>query len=424
MIFAPTAARDVALDVRTFGAAATGGDDQPAINAAILAAASRGIRYVTLSPGSGGTATYNLGAYSTDGSLNYHLLMRSGVVLHVPAGVTLRTSVAAARIFSLGLGADSWSGVAVTPMTGTYARGGYSITLATASDAAGYAAGDWILIRTGQTLTTGTDNPIGEYNIVDAADAGTGVITLKLPLKNDYQQEQYPTGHALAGTNAPYGIVKVALLKNSGIIGGGTIENVAASATAPLIYGNQVVGFSWGGDAGEPMTLQSTGGIMSLGMSFSEWKHLRIYPGSADFYGVSQDKCNHGWSMNDVLIDAGSNVCYAHFHEGCSGTATDLTVKGNDGTAGYNLVSVRARTHDITFTNLVTNGQGETGVNPNIYVDSQCERIDFVNASDTNPNASQTSVYVDGSNCDFEGTSTNTIYVAPGKGNTLNGAAV
>lgn len=401
----------------------TGGDAQPGITAALDQAESDGIERVYLPPNEDGTeAVYTLEAFVQDGGFKYHLLLRPNVLLEVPEGVTLRTSQADVRIFALIEVGTGWGGQPVDALVGTYTRGGQSITLATAADAGNYSAGDWILIRTGQTLASGNDNPIGEYNRVVTADAGTGVITLEYPLRNDYAVENYPEGHVNEGAPAPYGILKVTVLDGSGIVGGGTIENIHAAPTAPLIYGNQVVKFQWGGTAEAPMTLRSATGVMSLGMSRSTWHHLRIYAGDG-YYGLTQDKCNHDWSIEDVRIEASAGVAEAHFHEGCSGTVRDLTVIADDPNGNANLVSIRARAHHITFDGLTTEGQSG-GLWPSIYAGPSTHDIALRGVSDTHLNPSRTSVRIAGFNSSFEGESNAIISIEPGRGNTLNGVAV
>lgn len=84
-------------------------------------------------------------------------------------------------------------------LTGSYLKGATTLTLATPSDAANLAAGDWIYVKTGQTIngsgtSTGSGNPDAEINQVLTADAGTGVVNLVWPTRKSYAQEYYITG--------------------------------------------------------------------------------------------------------------------------------------------------------------------------------------------------------------------------------------
>ena len=416
-----------AVDVRKFGALATGGDDQPGIQAALDFANAHGIPRVRLTP-MGSATTYYLSAYTDPGGgvYRYHLVLRSGVTLEIPSGVTLLSSASNVGHFIVGgenLN-DARSIQAVDVLEGTFSRGTHSITFATHSDAGSYSHGNRVFIRAGQTLTAGYGNPIGEYNIVDDADPITGVLTLLQPLANDYSLMDYPPGHPDAGSPAPYGVIRnPALLVGSGITGSGTIHNDNAAPTVPLIFGNHAVGFSWGGGQNVPLIMRSDhGAIMSLGMSDSIWENMELYCGASDFQGVSQDAGNHRWVMRNIRVEGVSAAPTAHFHEGCSGLVDGLTVIGTDPSAGGNLVSVRAYAHDVQFKSLVTDGAVTINI-PNIYVDPTCERID-ISAQDTNPNTSWPSVYVDGYDCSFDGSSTAQVHVTAGRGNALNGATV
>jgi hypothetical protein len=89
---------------------------------------------------------------------------------------------------------------AISPAT----KGSLSITLTTPGDAVNFAVGDYILIRTGQTLTTFSEQPDSEINVITAI--ASGVLSLERPLAKSYVAENYPVGHANAGTPAAFGI--------------------------------------------------------------------------------------------------------------------------------------------------------------------------------------------------------------------------
>jgi hypothetical protein len=76
------------------------------------------------------------------------------------------------------------------PMSGTFARGAYTITLDSAPHAANFAPGDWIDIRTGEVLPSTTANADRELNQVLSVSSAT--ITLRWPLAKGYQQEYWP----------------------------------------------------------------------------------------------------------------------------------------------------------------------------------------------------------------------------------------
>jgi hypothetical protein len=100
-------------------------------------------------------------------------------------------------------------------LTGTQLKGDNKITLATPADASNFAEGDYIWIRTGQTLTTGTDQPESELNQVDRVDAAVGRLWLRWPLTRHYQQQYYLSGTSGATSTtvtanpAPYGVANV-----------------------------------------------------------------------------------------------------------------------------------------------------------------------------------------------------------------------
>lgn len=83
-------------------------------------------------------------------------------------------------------------------------KGASSVTLTTVGDAANFAVGDYIVVRAGQTITTTSEQPDSEINVVTGI-AGA-VLSLEQPLAKAYAAENYPVGHASAGSPAPFGV--------------------------------------------------------------------------------------------------------------------------------------------------------------------------------------------------------------------------
>lgn len=275
--------------VQWWGAAVDGStDDTTAVVSAIESVATnQGGGTVTIS---GGVCLCNTTSNAASSGLARIIpLIYDDTYLHIAEGATLKTT-ANARLITVGGTPDlgDVNDLTVYDLSGSYTSGDQALTLATASEASNFSAGDWLYIRTGQLDTDGIDNPDAEYVRVQSVSSGT--ITLEWPLEKDYAQENYPTGHSSAGSPAPYGVTNATSVvrERLGVFGRGTIENI--SHDVPLIHGNQLMQFYLGGG----LTLNTAGVGLSMGATDSLFEDYVMYG------RLTSDK------MRCVVIDHGN----------------------------------------------------------------------------------------------------------------------
>lgn len=257
-----------------------------------------------------------------------------------------------------------------------------SVTLVTPGQSSNFQVGDWILIRTGQTLTTGTAQPFGEQNKISGINAGSGLLSLEFPLKASYVQENYPVGHAQAGNPAPFGIVNLTrptnvILQNFKITGKGRIESLSTTTLRSVINGNQSEGRVIDG----PEILTNSYPF-SEGSSRSRMVNVRVHATGTGLCSVySQDSCNHDWVLDDAILSSVGSASI-HLHEGCSGKiGSGVTViSGTPVITTGNAISIRARSHDISIGDVKIYGFGADASTPGIYADTTTDRISLGNA--------------------------------------------
>lgn len=302
-----------------------------------------------------------------------------------------------------------------------------SVTLSTASEHSNFSVGDWILIRTGQTRTVGTAEPIGEFNKIRAINTGTGELSLEYPLKNDYDSENYPVGHASAGNPVPFGIINCTsptnvLLHNFSITGQGRLENTSVATTRPLINGSQTINRVIDGPE-----------LVSYNHVFSDSSHLgrtvncRIHLlGSGTYWGYAQATCHHDWLLDDCIISSRGQA-QIHLHEGCSGKigggVTIISADPSTATTTENIISIRSRSHDIAIGDIKIFGFGKDASSPAIYADDTCTRITVGSATIVGPaNASANAVNIVGSDCAVGAINTDTgCTIVQDADNTIQG---
>jgi hypothetical protein len=264
----------------------------------------------------------------------------------------------------------------VYTMSGSPAKGAMSVTLATAAQAGNFAADDYILVRTGQTIDPGTGQPDSEINQVVSADAGTGIIVLRYPLCKPYAQEYYVSGVAGRTTTsvtanlAPFGISKITslLVENIGIR---DLKLVSTGAGNWGLDGGGIVGF----DVENVIWEGNNAGICEAGLR----KFARIRNNRARAYGAAGGLIYHlntGWGDSDVLFDGNfasveDGLSQLHIHEGASRTrAVNNWLISKQGTGGNDIISIRGRAYDADVSHNYIIG---SDVSVPIKVDSFCD---------------------------------------------------
>lgn len=264
------------------------------------------------------------------------------------------------------------AGEGLLPLTGSYARGGMSLTLADADDAATLSAGELIYIRTGQLLTSTNFQPDAELNKVRAVDGAT--VYLAYPLSKPYAQEYYISGTTgLTSTTetanpAPYGIVKATdvVLQNV-TIRDLIIENTASSGIS-LIPGGQVYGLRW-----ENVEFRGPSNIISQGTVRDQWFsqcRFEMRGTATSYYMVGLSTGNtHTW-IDRCVSYAPQSVGHFHAHEGVADTYfTNNIVMNAPVAANVHSVSIYARCYNM---NILDNTFINSGSNVMCYVDNTC----------------------------------------------------
>jgi hypothetical protein len=253
--------------------------------------------------------------------------------------------------------------------------GDNTITLATAADAANFAAGDWCAVMTGQTLAApDNEQPDGEINQILAANAGTGVLTLRWPLAKPYRQEYYVSGTTGLTTTTVTANAARFGVKNAN---DRMVENFAlhdmhieqtGSENGAIVHHMGLVGYK---SSNVTWDIQ-TNGVESVGSRL-------VRASNHDF--VFHDKTDMGlpiggscfctdWQVSS--IEASSNyIPFLHFHEGCADMSfNDITLRGvYDATETFGMVDVTARAYNLNFDNISLTGGGPT----TFFVGTDCD---------------------------------------------------
>lgn len=206
-------------DVRFWGAKGDGlTDDTLPIQATITYALSVSGGKIKFSGGPG--TNYAVGTITTN---PYCFNIGSNLTFTSEPGVTLTCTLTAANIALFGnVAAGLYSSLSVYP-TGAMTKGSATVTTTTAANAGNFAYGDYIYLRGG---TSDGSTPNAELNIVEAANASTGVITLR-----------YPFVKTLA-TSGTYGVAKA----NAYTVTGIAFENLKIVSPITIFALTQVFG--------------------------------------------------------------------------------------------------------------------------------------------------------------------------------------
>lgn len=371
------AVNTVLWNVKDHGAIGDGvTDDVAAIQATIDAAAAAGGGTVFFPEG-----TYKLTASTTAGGQTWHLsIVKDNVWLDCAPGARLVSTVNAAALFITGQGKPA--GVATyysyDMLAATYkqlnsaAAGAMSVTTTTAGDAATFAAGDFVYIRTGQLLAARTTEPDAEINQVVSVNAGTGVVKLRWPLAKPYAQEYFVSGTTgLTSTSvtanlAVFGIAKV----SDRVISNIKVRNIDfdLSGGQPAIIGGNIVDYEITGCKGAV----TDSGLMSQGL----YRRAKIENNAVHSRGAGTwvAAVTTATGTSDVTIKnnrfTGERVVFAHIHEGSANVDLIGNLFGSTPSASdEDAVSIRARAYNIKVKdNTIINAGSWTP----IYVDPTC----------------------------------------------------
>lgn len=371
------------FDIGAWGAKGDGvTDDTAAINAAL-----RG----------GGTWVFPRGRYlcntvtHTFGGISYALhLTRSDTRLVFEPGAELVTT---GDLSILGMGgalssggsgfSQRWIG---DPDNATYhpvqdvERAATTLTLTSQDDAANFAAGDYVHLRTG-SLHAGQDTePLAEINQIVAVSGAT--LTLRWPTSNAYEQEWFISGTTGktsttdTGNPAVFGVANITDRTIENIsIEGLTLDTLSTTRSAIVVRGG-VVGLSLEGLAGQ-VGGSPVDAIEYRGGQFRDWDLHMHAPSS----GTARWLISGATSVTDSIwerirgVATGPRMMYAHLHEGCSGlTVRDMrivTVAGNNDSTP---LSIRARATDVRLEDIDIISSGTQSA----YVDDTCTDVAVV----------------------------------------------
>jgi hypothetical protein len=260
---------------------------------------------------------------------------------------------------------DHW--VAYHANFGTYpvyamspvAKGDGSITLTTPAQASNFAAGDAILIRSGQTIDGGAGNtePDAEWNEVVSANTGTGVIKLKWPTTKAYVQEYFitgtdgPTSTSVTANLASFGVQngEPAVLRNCRVTGL-DFDLAPDAGRVWAVYLSQIIG---GGITDCTATI-TDGSIQNGGnVRFFDYERNTIHK-SATLNAETWVATNTGTSdvsiRNNTFSSDSQFVGFLHIHEGSARVQIQNNRMTNVPSATTNHgIQVFGRGHDIVI---------------------------------------------------------------------------
>lgn len=376
------------FNVKGYGAMGDGAtDDTAAFQAAIDACGAAGGGVVFVPPG-----RYSIATRSGSGGLFWCLaitydnvaVMGAGedsVIVCEPAsdallffidGAAKRARVAGDYLDWFDYWVWEFGGVVKTTrytINGTLTKGQRVITLATAAQAANFAAGDVIAFGAGNLIASGVGLPDAEFNEVASVNVGAGTITVVTPFAETYAQESFNSGSSGltsvggGGSAAMFAVAKV----TDRMLSGCALRNVRVEQTKDdwVANGAQTDGLVIEGITGDCGPKGLWGGGRSRNMTV---RNNRItLSNSAYLYWVSTDS-----TCTDVLIE--DNVVHAtyptaqHINEG----SKRVTIRKNrfhcpEESGNFILIGVSSRGSDITVQDNLFVGGGATA---QIYFDT------------------------------------------------------
>lgn len=260
--------------------------------------------------------------------------------------------------------------------------GATSVTTSTAGNAANFAAGHVVLIRSGQCIgiqgSTATE-PDGELNEVVSVNAGTGVVTLKYPTAKPYVQEYF---HTLSGSTLTAATATTAGARSftaasataQGYSGFATtypallgIQNVTDAVLrnvhvkggywdlqpdAGYAYGvgfSQVIGCSITEATANCVNAALQGGLTGTFRDFVFDIRQHVHNTAAtNAHFQTNTACSHG-VIRGTYTTSGSYPSNAHIAEGSSHITLDTVTMHNPATSAVlHAIAIASRSCDIT----------------------------------------------------------------------------
>ena len=314
----------------------------------------------------------------TSNSLKWCLSVTTdNTVLELIPGAELKTTQDAALVFFAGparngAGFTNWSTqrwapkLAVYAITGSYAKGAMSVTLATPADVTtmGLASGKFVLFRTGQTVDApNVDQPDGCIMEVLTADAGTGVVTFTRPIPKPMTQEYYISGTTgktsttVTANPAPYGLSAIDpyVLRNVGIRGGKlTAESLTTQNPFVVMHADNLI-------LSDLDIRTSRNGFDVWGLRDYVFRDIRVLHTAAGTWWTSPmgATCQSHGKLLRVWGFAPLGVCYLHCHEGAADVFAD-DVRQYCGASGATNgpFSARSRGYDLKILNSLFYSKG------------------------------------------------------------------
>lgn len=254
-------------------------------------------------------------------------------------------------------------------INGTLTKGQRVITLATAAQAANFAAGDVIAFGTGHLISSGVGLPDAEFNEVASVNVGAGTITVVTPFAETYAQEKFNSGSSGftsvggGGSTAMFAVANV----TDRMLYGCALRNFRVEQTTDdwVANGAQTDGLVIEGITGDCGPKGLWGGGRSRNMTVRN--NRLALSNSAYLYWVSTDSTCTDVLIADNIVHAGYPTAM-HINEG----SKRVTIRNNrfhcpEVSGNFILVGVSSRGSDITVQDNLFVGGGTTA---QIYFDT------------------------------------------------------